>query len=45
MKQVRFFRFTEGRLEEVSAVDPQDGCSYIIVTIVDGIPKQSLIIN
>lgn len=44
MKDLKYYRFADGELKEVTAIDPNDGCSYLIVKIVDGIPVSSLIV-
>lgn len=47
MKRLRFFKFVEGKLEEVesfSIVDQMNPYSYLIVLEIDGIPVRSMLI-
>lgn len=48
MKRLRFFKFVEGKLQEVesfSIVDKEmDPHSYLIVLEIDGIPVRSMLI-
>lgn len=48
MKQLKFFRFIDGKLESVESFtltdNKTDGYTYLVVLIVDGIPVRSLII-